>query len=160
MKGERIIFSVFLCLALVAEISFAEEQQRVNRSRWESMKPEERTRVISIYREWKTQDPRQKERIRKNYEAYHEMSPSEQQLLKQRFRTYRQLEPERREIVDKKLRDVDSPHSRSSVVIVRKHGAVREKPDGDRKRGIERSHFWKSLNDEERKIFRQLMYPE
>ncbi|MEW6107623.1 MAG: DUF3106 domain-containing protein [Nitrospirota bacterium] len=155
------LLTIFFGVFFIQDSSFAEDVIIIgNRARWESMNPEEKKRIIEIYREWKSGPPERREQIKKNYESYRELPPEEKEKLRERFRVYKSLEPSGRKKVEEKLKKVDSLPLKEKDEIEKKYNKMKRKSENEMMKFIERSFFWKSLNEQEREIFRELMFPK
>lgn len=154
---------IIVLAALVLTVSAAsagDEQTRINRARWETMTPEEKARIIKRYQEWKAESREQREKAEKNYESYQTMPQGEQQRLRERYRVYRELEPEKRERVQQNLKKVDRVPDPDMQHVIERHRKLRQKSSEEQMKTIEQSAFWKGLSEQDREVFRKLMFPQ
>lgn len=161
MTNNFLIVSTVFCLLILATGSAADELTiEKNRQKWQKMSPEEKNRVIEIYRGWKAQPEEKKKMIRRNYETYHELSPQERDILRGRFRTYKQLKPSVKESIREKLQNTDRFTAGGHAEKGKRYRSLKDKSDEEKMNMIERSMFWKSLSNEEKEAFKQLMFVE
>lgn len=158
-SGLMIVLLSLLCMAAPAPVAAEDAQPQDNRTRWESMSPEDKQRIIQRYHEWKAQTNEQRERARKNYEYYHAIPREEQLRLKERYRVYRQLDPEKRERIQRNLKRFDQVPAPDMQQAAERYRRLRQKTAEEQMRMIEQSAFWRSLSEQDREIFRRLMFP-
>jgi len=132
---------------------------RRNKLVWESLSPEEKSRIIQNYREWRSIPPQKQDRIRRNYETFNELSPEERQKLRERYRNYKSLAPAGREKVKERLHRVDSLPPEHRVEIEKRYIRNREESANERMKHLQQSRFWKHLSEEEREVFKKLLIP-
>jgi hypothetical protein len=131
-----------------------------NKALWEAMSPEERLRIAENYRRLKAQPEATQEQTRRNYQNYHGLSIEEKYYLRERYRAYHGLSPSYRERVNERIRRVDSLTPEDRVRLMRRYHRIKERPVAERMKYLEQSLFWKGLNEQEKEIFKRLMFPD
>lgn len=153
------LMTVACVLFQAAGVRADDARMRRNKILWESMSSEERDRIIRNYHEWKASPPQKRERIRRNYDSFNELSLEERRKLRTRYRNLNSLEPGGREKVRERLSRVESLPPERRAEIEKRYLRERQRSADDRMRHLQDSRFWKNLSEEERNIFKKLLYP-
>jgi hypothetical protein len=159
IRSVLIVCMAFFVLLQGTFVLAEDTKMRRNKLIWESMSPEEKSRVIQNYREWKSSPPQKREKVRRNYDAFSDLSAEERQKLRERYRNYKSLEPARREKVRERLNRIDSLPPESRVEIERRYIRDRERSAHERMKRLQDSRFWNNLSAEEKEIFKKLIIP-
>lgn len=160
MRSSLYIAAAALLLAMQFGSAFAlDDHSESNRKRWQSMSPEQKRQVIENYRAWKSRPPESRQRVERNYETYRGLTSEEKQKLRARYRTYRDLDREGRERLRERLQRAVPPSNGNSQDMTRRIRRMQHITPEERMRRLERSRFWRELSNEEREIYKKLIFP-
>ena len=84
---------------------------------FQSLSPEEKSRMQRQYREWQTLPPDQKDAMRRRMDDWNRMPQQNRDLYQQRYQQYQQLSPDERRKLENNLQRWDrlSPQERDSI---------------------------------------------
>ncbi len=159
-KGIRVIFSIIFLLIASPYLQAEENGMTKNRVLWKSMSQQEKVRIIEIYRVWKTQPAESRRKIQQNYKTYHNLSREERQKLKSRYNEYKRLDELHRKLIRERVKKMDQMFEDRRNMILERYGNMQKKPREEQIKMIEKSLFWKRLNEREREIFKKLLFPQ
>ena len=84
----------------------------------------------------------------------------EQQRLKERYRRYRNLGPAGQDRVKKRLDRINALPVDNRVEAEKKYDRNREMPAHERMHHLKQSKFWENLSEEEKEIFKKLLFTD